>query len=75
MNEDLIREIVEAIDGRSGDQSHRLIDMLSGVCWPSGPGDRLEHGALEWVRRWAPKRMEAASQRCSCAAGRCRVCN
>jgi len=43
--------------------------------WPGGSRDRSEPVALEWVRRWGPRRIGALLPACSCTAGRCRVCN
>jgi len=31
--------------------------------------------AREWLRRWAPTRIELAPPDCSCASGRCPLCN
>lgn len=37
--------------------------------------ERTEPVAREWVRRWGPGRLGAELPGCSCAAGRCVVCN
>jgi hypothetical protein len=39
------------------------------------PADRSHPAALEWVRRWRPDGAAAALPGCSCAAGRCALCN
>ena len=61
MEHHLIKDIVDAIDKRTSAQSDRLIVMLTGPCWPSGHGDRLEPGAIEWVKKWGP-RLDSAWQ-------------
>jgi hypothetical protein len=66
--------IVEAIATRTGPETDRLATMLRAWCWPGG-SDRTEPGALEWVRRWGPGGKGAQPFACSCASGRCFVCN
>jgi hypothetical protein len=39
------------------------------------PADRTDKVALEWVRRWGPSRLLDVPLECSCAEGRCAVCN
>jgi hypothetical protein len=40
------------------------------------PVDSFHPAALEWVRRWRPAAVSvAAVPACSCAVGRCGVCN
>ena len=41
----------------------------------AGATDRSEPAALDWVRRWGPAPLGTALPDCSCAAGRCTVCN
>jgi hypothetical protein len=48
--------------------------VLTMRCWPGGP-DRTVTAALEWLRRWGPRRTIAAPPVCTCAQGRCSVCN
>jgi hypothetical protein len=67
--------IVEAISSRTEQETHRLATMLRSWCWPGGGSDRTEPGAIEWVRRWGPNRQGGQSLDCSCAAGRCFLCN
>jgi hypothetical protein len=38
-------------------------------------GDRTHPVAREWVRRWRPARAAVAVAVCSCATGRCALCN
>lgn len=70
-----IAAFIRAIDGRSARDADRFAAMLERHSWPSGSEDRLEPGALEWVRRWGPGRLTAEPLDCSCAHGRCAVCN
>jgi hypothetical protein len=67
--------IVEAIASRTAPETDRLSSMLRTWCWPGGGTDRREPGALEWVRLWGPHRQNAQPLDCSCAVGRCFVCN
>jgi hypothetical protein len=46
----------------------RLLGAASG-------DDHTQPAAREWVRRWGPARLGATLPGCSCAAGRCTVCN
>jgi hypothetical protein len=43
--------------------------------WPGGTEDRTVPAAREWLARWRPARAAVAAQACSCAAGRCAICN
>lgn len=38
-------------------------------------GDRTEPVAREWVRRWGPSPFATVLSDCSCAVGRCALCN
>jgi hypothetical protein len=66
---------IEAISTRPDGETRRLVSHMLGSCWPGGHSDRTEPGALEWVRRWGPARRRGAPLACSCARGRCAVCN
>jgi hypothetical protein len=66
---------IEWISTRAERDAQRLFSAMVGLCWPGGAGDRLEPGAVEWVRRWGPTGIAPITSACSCAAGRCRVCN
>ena len=70
-----IPEHIEAIAERSDTAAQRLATILLHRAWPGGSADRMEPGALDWVRRWGPARMAPGELSCSCAAGRCAVCN
>jgi hypothetical protein len=73
--EDLIAAHIEAVTARADGETRGLISALVRSCWPGGSSDRTEPGALEWVRRWGPTQLTPGSLGCSCAAGRCAVCN
>jgi hypothetical protein len=72
----LVAALVETLDRRTTRQTEFVMRALTRAAWPGGHDDRHDPAAVEWVRRWAPAR---AQQRyiddCSCAAGRCAVCN
>ena len=66
---------VSQIAGRTETETSRLAARLARWAWPTAGVDRANPGAIEWVRRWGPSRGLPAPVTCSCAAGRCRVCN
>jgi hypothetical protein len=66
---------IEAIAERSPSAGDRLATMLLLRSWPGGSADRTEPAALGWLRRWGPARMAEGALSCSCATGRCAVCN
>jgi len=66
---------IEAISARAPGEARRIVSRMVGRSWPGGPADRTEPGALEWVRRWGPSRRRGLPLQCSCAHGRCAVCN
>jgi hypothetical protein len=73
---DLVAAVVEAIDERTDSQTDFIMAALVRGAWPGGIGDRVEPAALEWVKRWGPAgTTPALLEDCSCAAGRCGVCN
>jgi hypothetical protein len=59
---------------RRGTPGSAPVQGLLSQCWPNG-GDRSEPGAIAWVREWGPVRAALGPLECSCAAGRCAVCN
>ena len=75
MHDDVIREHIEAAAMRGESETRGVIARIAGACWPGGIEDRLEPGALAWVRRWRPAKSAGALPVCSCGAGRCAVCN
>ena len=73
--DDELGDVIESIATRTRAETERLIATLARTCWPRGLGDRTEPPALDWVRRWGPARLTAATLDCSCSQGRCSVCN
>lgn len=71
----LVEAHVWALGRRSIDDADRLADALFVRCWPAGAEDRLDPIAIEWVRRWTSRTLIAAKLDCSCAHGRCAICN
>jgi hypothetical protein len=69
MDQDDLRRHIEAATPLG------LTSRIVHACWPGGAEDRTDRAALHWVRRWRPERLGAALPACSCAAGRCPVCN
>jgi hypothetical protein len=72
MDDDIRQQIESARSARDG---RNAIEWLARACWPGGADDRSEPGALNWLRRWRPVVLGAAPSACSCATGRCTVCN
>jgi hypothetical protein len=73
---DAVAAIVGAIDERTASQTSFIMAALVRGVWPGGIGDRLEPGALEWVRRWGPNGTAPDYLGdCSCVHGSCLVCN
>jgi hypothetical protein len=70
-----VAAMVADIAARDPREGERLTRMLERSAWPGGHADRTEPAALEWVRRWGPGRLTGELLDCSCAAGRCLVCN
>lgn len=66
---------IESIDSRGDREDERLATALLLRAWPGGSADRIEPAAVEWLRRWGPAHMADGALHCSCAAGRCTVCN
>jgi uncharacterized protein YgbK (DUF1537 family) len=66
---------IAALASRSLRDTDALMTDLARRSWPGGSADRSEPAALEWVRRWGPGRLTASPLDCSCAQGRCAVCN
>ena len=71
-----VAALVEAIDTRTANQTDWIVRTLMRDAWPGGHADRRDPMAAEWVRRWGPAQMKRAHlDDCSCAHGRCAVCN
>jgi hypothetical protein len=75
MHDDFIREHIKATSARGDQHARTVIARLAVACWPGGTADRTEPGALAWVRSWRPATSAGRLPVCSCAAGRCTVCN
>ena len=71
----LLVALIDSVRSRSDVQTAALGASLQRRCWPGGTADRSEPAALPWVRRWGPAQITPAPHECSCAAGRCTVCN
>ena len=70
----LLLSLLAALPARTPAETLALTARLQGSCWPGGE-DRTEPAAREWVRRWGPGRHPPLGLTCSCAGGRCAVCN
>jgi hypothetical protein len=74
-DDDLMKHIA-AIASQSRSELARLSESLRRGSWPaSGRDDRREPGAVPWLQRWRPLGAPFAAPACSCADGRCLVCN
>jgi len=74
-DEDRIREHIVTLDARDDAETQTLIRRITRTCWPGGAGDRMEPSARRWLERWRPARAAGPIPSCSCAHGRCAVCN
>lgn len=63
------------IGERTSSETDNLVSAALRRSWPGGSADSSEPWAREWVRRWGPKRTVIPVLVCSCAQGRCGVCN
>jgi hypothetical protein len=66
---------IESVSSRTESDTDRLMSAMSRGCWPGGMGDRTEPVAIEWVRRWGPRRAGLIPPACRCVVGHCGVCN
>jgi hypothetical protein len=66
-----IRRLIASIAGASEDQLRERARRW----WPAPVADRDEPAAREWLRRWSPRPAPLLPPACSCASGRCAVCN
>ena len=71
----LLVALIDSVRSRSDVQTAALGASLQRRCWPGGTADRTEPAALPWVRRWGPAQITPRPPECSCAMGRCPVCN
>jgi hypothetical protein len=70
-----IGSLIEALAARKVGESAQLALRFGRQCWPGGPADRTTQVARTWVRKWGPRGVVPPAPSCSCAAGRCAVCN
>ena len=70
-----IAALVDSISSHTDSEADGLASALMRRHWPGGGSDRTDPIALDWVRRWGPKRSAHALPGCSCAEGPCGLCN
>ena len=71
----LVASHVVALSDRTSTETALLMATMVRSSWPGGIGDRIERPGLEWLRRWQAKGGGVIAPDCTCAEGRCRVCN
>jgi hypothetical protein len=71
-DERLVARVVQVLEERTPAQGELLAATLA-ARWSAS--DRHEPTAHEWLRRWTPKTAHFVTPMCTCAAGRCRICN
>jgi hypothetical protein len=74
-DDDALAAHIESIAARNDFTAGRLARMLARHAWPGGGSDHHSPAAVEWVRRWGPRGLTPLAPECSCAQGRCAVCN
>jgi hypothetical protein len=65
---------IDSIAARSEHEGERLAWSMISRSWPDA-SDCTVPAAREWVRRWGPRGLAPIPPACSCAVGRCGVCN
>jgi hypothetical protein len=68
----LVVRLVTLLHERTQAQGDLLAATLA-ARWSAS--DRHEPAAHEWLRHWTPKPATFVTPACTCAAGRCLVCN
>jgi hypothetical protein len=68
----LVARLVTTLAERSPAQGEILAATLA-ARWSAS--DRHEPAAHEWLCHWTPKHAHFITPACTCAAGRCRLCN
>ena len=71
----LLVALIESVSSRGPVQTDALAASLERRSWPGGTADRSDPAALPWVRRLGPVRLTPVPPECSCATGRCALCN
>jgi hypothetical protein len=74
-HETLVTALIETIATWTDADKDRLASMLGAHCWPGGILDRQDPLGIEPLRRWQPGGTTPPIPACSCARGRCAVCN
>jgi hypothetical protein len=74
-HETLVAALIETVATWTDADKDRLASMLGAHCWPGGILDRNSPRGRESVRGWQPGGTLPAIPACSCARGRCAVCN
>lgn len=72
---DPLHRLIASVARRSDAEARELARTIARRCWPVAPADRDEPAAREWLRRWSPRPAPLLPPACSCASGRCTVCN
>lgn len=60
---------------RPDTETERLAGLLTARAWPGGAADRSDPVARAWLRMAGPGQSFRSRLTCSCAEGRCRICN
>jgi hypothetical protein len=68
----LVARLVTVLEERTPAQGDLLAATLA-ARWSTS--DRHIPDAHEWLQRWRPKPATFVSPECTCAAGRCLICN
>jgi hypothetical protein len=71
----IVAGLITKVGARTAAQEAALSSALAQHCWPAAGTDRREPVAAEWLRRWSPRPGAVPARTCSCAVGRCGVCN
>jgi hypothetical protein len=66
---------IAAFARRTSEDHDRLASELSTWCWPGGVADRTEADGRGWIRRAGPACLDSVVVECTCAQGRCTLCN
>jgi hypothetical protein len=66
---------ISAMSRRTSADHDQLAQILQVGSWPGGTADRTGPAGRDWARRWARACPHTAVPECTCAEGRCAVCN
>ena len=73
-NRTFVTSLLTSLAARTHAETVVLTARLRERCWPGGD-DRTDALAREWLRRRGIGIVTPAPDGCTCAGGRCRVCN